>query len=95
MLVLYTDGVMDAQNPHGDFFGQDRLLEIVKEQNGRTAREVRDVLVAAVYAFSGPQPQVDDITLMVLQRDLPEPVEGKPPSYTSKPISSKAKLTAA
>jgi serine phosphatase RsbU (regulator of sigma subunit) len=95
LLVLYTDGVMDAQNSRGEFFGQDNLLKIVREQKDRTAREVRDALVSAVYTFAGSEPQVDDITLMVLLRDLAEPGDGKQPSYTSKPISSRAKLTAA
>jgi serine phosphatase RsbU (regulator of sigma subunit) len=70
LLVLYTDGILDAQNPRGEFFGQDQILKIVQEHASRPAREIRDALVAAVYAFAGPEPQVDDITLMVLLRDL-------------------------
>jgi hypothetical protein len=94
LLVLYTDGVLDAQNHHGEFFGQDQLRKIVREHDDRTAREVRDALVAAVYAFAGPQPQVDDITLMVLVRDRAEPPDKKKRRYTSESISSRAKLTA-
>ncbi|HEX9616575.1 MAG TPA: PP2C family protein-serine/threonine phosphatase [Anaerolineales bacterium] len=71
MLLLYTDGILDAQNPHGEFFGQEQILKIIQDHSGRTAQEIRDALVAAVYAFAGPEPQVDDITLMVLLRDPP------------------------
>jgi serine phosphatase RsbU (regulator of sigma subunit) len=67
-LLLYTDGVLDAQNPEGEFFGQAPMLELVQAQLGSTAREIQDALMAAVYAFAANEPQVDDITLMLLAR---------------------------
>jgi serine phosphatase RsbU (regulator of sigma subunit) len=68
-LVLYTDGVIDAQNGDGDFFGQGRLQEVVQAHAGRPAREVRDGVLRAVQAFTGGTPQFDDITLLVAVRD--------------------------
>ncbi len=68
-LVLYTDGVTDAQNEDGAFFGQERLLEIARAHVGSSAHEVRDALLQAVQAFTGAGSQFDDITLMVAVRD--------------------------
>jgi hypothetical protein len=69
ILVLYTDGVTDAQNEGGSFFGQERLLEVVRAYAGRPAQEVQDGLLRAVQQFTGEASQFDDITLMVIVRD--------------------------
>jgi sigma-B regulation protein RsbU (phosphoserine phosphatase) len=68
-LLLYTDGLLDAQNARGEFFGQEQILDLVRSQIENPVEEIRDTLAAAVYAFSGGEPQVDDITLMVVGRD--------------------------
>ena len=69
MLLLYTDGVLEAQNQQGEFLGEEGMLEIVKSQIGYSATMVQDTLLSGVKAFSAPEPQVDDITLMVIIRD--------------------------
>jgi hypothetical protein len=93
-LLLYTDGILDAQNPRGEFFGQPQIVKVIQDHSTRTAQEVRDALVSAVYAFAGSTPQVDDITIMVLQRDLTEPAETRIQSLPTQSISSRAKQTA-
>jgi len=76
LLVLYTDGVTDAEDRHGDFFGEDRLLEALEVGaanaigGGHAAQDVQDTLMKAVHDFVGSNAQSDDITLMVLVRDL-------------------------
>jgi serine phosphatase RsbU (regulator of sigma subunit) len=69
MLLLYTDGVLDTQNPLGDFLGEEGMLNIIQTQMGFSATTVQDTLLSGVYSFAGTEPQVDDITLMVLMRD--------------------------
>jgi sigma-B regulation protein RsbU (phosphoserine phosphatase) len=69
MLLLYTDGVLDTQNPRGEFLGEEGMLKIIKNQMGFSAREVQDRLLSGVFNFAGTGPQVDDITLMILIRD--------------------------
>jgi serine phosphatase RsbU (regulator of sigma subunit) len=76
LLLLYTDGIPDAQNLRKDFFGAERMLQIVRSQAGRVAKDVQDALISSVYGFVGGEPQLDDITLMVLLREL-EPIVGK------------------
>jgi serine phosphatase RsbU (regulator of sigma subunit) len=70
ILLLYTDGITDAQNQSEEFFGEKRLLDTVRRQShARTSRPISDALISSVYEFAGGQPQVDDITLMVLTRE--------------------------
>ena len=69
MLLLYTDGVLDTQNPRGEFLGEEGMLKIIQTQMGFSARVVQDSLLSGVFNFAGTGPQVDDITLMILIRD--------------------------
>jgi serine phosphatase RsbU (regulator of sigma subunit) len=55
--------------PQGAFFGVDRLLTSVRENVGRSARQIRDAIIADVDAFVDNAPQRDDIALVVLARD--------------------------
>ncbi len=74
LLVLYTDGIPDAQNSQGEFY-EDRLLrEVMRTSQAQGAQEVQDSILASIQDFIGSAPQFDDITLIVLERDLEEPL---------------------
>jgi serine phosphatase RsbU (regulator of sigma subunit) len=70
VLVLYTDGVPDAQNLDGDFFKQESLVQVIQEHLGESAEMLQKSILDAVYDFVGDAPPFDDITLMVLRRDI-------------------------
>jgi serine phosphatase RsbU (regulator of sigma subunit) len=67
-LVLYTDGITEAEDPQGAFFGEDHLLDVVLSMAGRTAAEIRDALLAEVRRFTGGATRQDDIALVVIRR---------------------------
>jgi len=69
VLVLYTDGVSEAQNSNGEFFDTERLLDAARSCRERTALEVQDAILAAVDRFVGDAAQFDDLTVMALVRD--------------------------
>jgi serine phosphatase RsbU (regulator of sigma subunit) len=68
-LVLYTDGFTEAQNRQGDFFGEERLLDVVLSKIGRTARELQDALIEEVNRFEGYSLPQDDMALIVIHRE--------------------------
>ena len=68
-ILLYTDGITDAQDAAGTFFGRERLLKIIQDCVGRSASLVQDSLMEAVAAFAGGAPQFDDMTLLIAVRD--------------------------
>ena len=74
VLVLYTDGVTDAQTTDGIPFGQERLLDVIQDSHGplatsmANAQEMGEAVLAAVHRFVGSAPQFDDLTLMVVAR---------------------------
>ncbi len=69
LLILYTDGISEAHNGNGELFGEGGILDFMRAHRNRPVEEVRDGLISAVYAFAGGQPQVDDITLVVMKRE--------------------------
>ena len=66
-VVLYTDGVTEAQSASGEFFGRKRLRTIALEHASGSARQIHDALQQAVGSFTEGAPQSDDITLVVLE----------------------------
>jgi sigma-B regulation protein RsbU (phosphoserine phosphatase) len=68
VLVLYTDGVTEAQNADGDFFGRERLVKAAKKNSGNSAKDVRESLLGKISKFVGDAPQLDDIALVIVAR---------------------------
>jgi sigma-B regulation protein RsbU (phosphoserine phosphatase) len=69
-LVLYSDGVTDAENEAGEEFGEARLLDVLRADAHRPAEALISDVLAAIDSFVGYAPQFDDITLLVVQRRL-------------------------
>ena len=68
LLVAYSDGLTEAMNRAGEFFGEERLHGLVADLAGLTAKTASARLVAAVEAFVGDAPRHDDLSLVVLKR---------------------------
>lgn len=69
VVVLFTDGITEAQNAQGEFLGMDRLLDSVRTNLRRPAREIQEAILTDIHRFVGDTPQSDDIALIVLLRD--------------------------
>jgi serine phosphatase RsbU (regulator of sigma subunit) len=65
-VVIYTDGVTEAQDARGAFFGRKRLFDLVRAHAGASSTELHDAIQGAVREFTEGAPQSDDITLVVL-----------------------------
>jgi serine phosphatase RsbU (regulator of sigma subunit) len=73
LLLMYTDGVVDALNHHRQSFGELRMLEAVSRLANPSAQDAIDSLVSTVRAFTGDEPQFDDITILVAMRTKDKP----------------------
>ncbi len=67
VLVLYTDGITEAENVRLEMFGEDRLREVIRRSRALAAKEIIAEILESVRAFCGDHPQSDDITLMVIR----------------------------
>ncbi len=64
-VVLYSDGITEAENAAGDEFGNERLEALFAEHADDSAAALRDAIAAAVDAFVADAPQKDDETLVI------------------------------
>ena len=71
-ILLYSDGVTEAEDANGKQFGMDRLREVVTSSISRTPRDLTHAVFAAVHAFAGGADQFDDITCLILQNGREE-----------------------
>jgi serine phosphatase RsbU (regulator of sigma subunit) len=73
-LLLYTDGVVDARNPEGEEFGEDRLRDLLEQEStsGREPAEVLRRLIHSVLAHHGTRLR-DDASTLYLRWDSAAP----------------------
>ena len=69
MLLLYTDGVTEAETSQSAQFGMKRLEAAVLEQRGQPARSVVEHVIKRVVEFANGAPQSDDITCVAVVRN--------------------------
>lgn len=66
-LLLYTDGIVEASNSSGDFFGQDALCELLRKTTGLSSSAAADSIMSSVRQWSAKQD--DDLTVLVCDYD--------------------------
>ncbi len=66
-ILIYTDGVTEAQNTQGEFLGRQRLWRVVTEHRADSCRMLHDAVLSDVTAFTEGAPQADDITLVAIE----------------------------
>lgn len=66
-VVIYTDGISEAEDLEGEQFGMERLTSLVQTHRLGTAADVHNQIRSALKEFTGDQPAHDDSTLIVLR----------------------------
>jgi serine phosphatase RsbU (regulator of sigma subunit) len=68
IVVLYTDGITEAENKSGIQYGLERLCEVISCNCQRSAEEIKQAVINNVRSHVGEQRVYDDITLLVLKQ---------------------------
>ena len=68
VVVLYTDGITEAENRSNEYYGLERLCQVVLHNWLRSAEEIQQAVIDEVRQFIGEQKVYDDITLLVLKQ---------------------------
>jgi serine phosphatase RsbU (regulator of sigma subunit) len=68
VLIFYTDGIPEAENTSGLFFGNERMQTIIKEGFSNEAQTYRNNILDKIKTFIGDAPRLDDITLIVVSK---------------------------
>lgn len=66
-LVIYSDGITEAENAEGEFFGAERLRTILRENLTTTAADLHKLILSQVEQFTEGAVVNDDVTLVVLE----------------------------
>jgi serine phosphatase RsbU (regulator of sigma subunit) len=68
ILVVYSDGLTDAQNQQEEMFGEERLLKILRQEAPSGSHAVEQKLLKAIEEFTQGMPQTDDITFVIVEK---------------------------
>ncbi|UCF61835.1 MAG: SpoIIE family protein phosphatase [Anaerolineaceae bacterium] len=71
VLIIYSDGLTEAQNEQETLFSEERVEKTAKTNLGRSAQEIQEAMLEEVHSFVGDAPRSDDLTLVILKRDDP------------------------
>jgi sigma-B regulation protein RsbU (phosphoserine phosphatase) len=69
VLLLYTDGITEAQNKAGEFFDEQRLLNVLRTSKDQPAAKIQQAVLRALNRFTGSAPRDDDVALIVIRRE--------------------------
>jgi serine phosphatase RsbU (regulator of sigma subunit) len=70
LLVVYSDGLADAENLQGEMLGEKKLREIVRQVAPSGSEAVKEAFLQAIGDFTLAQPQTDDITFIIVDKYL-------------------------
>ncbi len=68
IILLYTDGINEARNPKNEEFGDDSLINVLKTNRFKNAKQICETIVNEVNAFAGSAMQYDDLTLVAIKK---------------------------
>jgi Na+/proline symporter len=67
LLILFTDGLTEAENRTGDFFGEERLEELLREYHLLPTGEIIDRIMEQARLFTGTRSFRDDVTIVLMK----------------------------
>jgi phosphoserine phosphatase RsbU/P len=65
-LVVFSDGISEAQNPAGEEYGDGRLIACLEANRGAAPAAMREALLASARAFAAGAHQSDDMTVLIV-----------------------------
>ena len=67
IMILYTDGIVEAHNSENEEFGFDRLKNILQNNHDLNTKQISDIIVNELYNFTGTRYLNDDYTFLVIK----------------------------
>jgi len=68
LLLIYSDGLSEARNQTGQFFGEERILNLVKNLYGLPAQSAGNQILREIDSFAAATAQTDDLSLIILKK---------------------------
>lgn len=71
VLLVYSDGLTEAENSKGDMFGEERVRTVIRQRAPQGAEALREGLLSELATFTEDEKQRDDITLFLIEKEAP------------------------
>jgi serine phosphatase RsbU (regulator of sigma subunit) len=68
LMVVYSDGITEAENPEEEMFGEERFIALIKQHASLGAKKLQQKTLEAVEQFTRGHAQTDDMTCVLVQR---------------------------
>ena len=68
VMILFTDGISEAQNEFGELYGEERLKELLKKHHHLSAKEIAYNILSEITNYSTNSQYTDDSTIVVVKR---------------------------
>ena len=66
-LLFYTDGITDAENIEGQFYGQEKLIDCIQKSDDKSPETIIRCILEDINRHIGNRNQSDDLTLMAIR----------------------------
>lgn len=70
IFIAYSDGVFEARNEYGQFFGMERFFQLIKNSSNNSPQQIGKYIITQLEQFIGDYPANDDISLIIMKRIL-------------------------
>ncbi len=70
ILAIYTDGITECMNDNGDPFGEDRLIQLIRNNKDLSSKELTIKIIEEVQTYASKTNYNDDRTLIIIKRDM-------------------------
>lgn len=69
-MIIYSDGLTEAQNESEDFFGEERFFELLKNSSSKSSEQLGETILSSVDEFIDKTPAHDDLTVAIIKRTV-------------------------
>ncbi|HSL89114.1 MAG TPA: PP2C family protein-serine/threonine phosphatase, partial [Ignavibacteriaceae bacterium] len=73
IFIVYSDGIFEARNDNGEFFGMERFYQLIKHYANQNPSDMGNSIISQIEQFIGNSPFADDISLIILKKTTEEP----------------------
>ncbi len=68
VLLIYSDGITEAMNTKNEEYGEEKLIEVAKDNASLSAADLLKKIIDTVQKHATGEPQSDDITLIIIKK---------------------------
>ena len=68
LILLYTDGIVEARNKANKVFGEERLQEVINKNKDNSCVTIQEEILKSVNAFALNPSKQDDLTMLVMRK---------------------------